>query len=168
MFFKGVLPMTDIPKVFISYSWDSEAHKNWVRDFATRLLGDGVDVTLDRWAAVSGDQLPQFMETAVRENDFVLIICTPKYKLKMDNRGGGVGYEGDVMTGEIFVKGDDRKFIPILRIGDWAQVAPSAFMGKYYIDLHTDPIKEDGYKDLLETLFDERDQKPKLGKKPSF
>jgi len=160
--------MVDAPKVFISYSWDSDVHKKWVRDFATRLLSDGVDVTLDRWAAVPGDQLPEFMETAVRENDFVLIICTPKYKTKMDNRGGGVGYEEDVMTGEIFVKGNDRKFIPVLRIGDWDKVAPSAFTGKYYIDLRNDPVSEAGYKDLLRTLFDERDQKPKLGKKPSF
>lgn len=158
--------MINIPKVFISYSWDSDAHKKWVSDFATRLLGDGVDVTLDRWSAVPADQLPEFMETAVRENDFVLVICTPKYKIKMDNRGGGVGYEGDVMTAEIFVIGNNRKFIPILRIGDWKKVAPSAFMGKYYIDLHNDPISEDGYKDLLRTLFDVREQKPKLGKRP--
>lgn len=160
--------MTDVPKVFISYSWDNDAHIKWVRDFATNLLNDGVDITLDRWSTVPGDQLPEFMETAVRENDFILIICTPEYKMKMDNRGGGVGYEGDVMTGEIFVKGNDRKFIPVLRNGDWDKVAPSAFVSKYYIDLRDDPMSDDGYKDLLRTLFDERDQKPKLGKKPSF
>ena len=36
------------PKAFISYSWDGEPHKDWVKAFATRLRADGLDVTLDR------------------------------------------------------------------------------------------------------------------------
>ena len=31
------------PTVFISYSWDDDAHKEWVRQFATQLRADGVD-----------------------------------------------------------------------------------------------------------------------------
>jgi hypothetical protein len=34
--------------VFISYSWDSEAHKDWVSTFATRLRRDGIDTILDQ------------------------------------------------------------------------------------------------------------------------
>jgi hypothetical protein len=64
---------------FISYSWDDDAHKEWVRSLAERLRTDGVDVMLDRWAAVPGDQLPAFMERAIRENQFVVIVCTPRY-----------------------------------------------------------------------------------------
>jgi len=71
------------PKVFISYSWDDEEHKAWVRDLATRLRCDGIDVTLDQWHAVPGDQLPAFMERAVYDNAFVLLICTPAYKLSL-------------------------------------------------------------------------------------
>jgi len=63
----------------------------------------GVETTLDQWHAAPGDSLTQFMETAIRENDFVIVICTPKYKKKADRRDGGVGYEGDIMTGEAFV-----------------------------------------------------------------
>jgi len=76
------------PKVFISYSWDDEAHKKWVKDFAARLRSDGVDVALDRWSVNPGGQLPEFMERAVRENDYVIIVCTPNYKDKSDNRAG--------------------------------------------------------------------------------
>lgn len=35
------------PKVFISYSHDSTAHKAWVLTLATRLEGNGVAVTLE-------------------------------------------------------------------------------------------------------------------------
>jgi hypothetical protein len=57
-------------KVFVSYSWD-DGHRDWVRDLASRLRSDGVDAGLDRWKLAPGDQLPEFMERAVRENDFV-------------------------------------------------------------------------------------------------
>jgi hypothetical protein len=97
------------PSAFVSYSWDDEPHKTWVRDLSARLRGDGMNVILDLWATAPGDQLPQFMETAVRENEFVLIVCTPRYKEKSDKRLGGVGYEGDIMTGEVFTTKNRRK-----------------------------------------------------------
>ncbi len=96
------------PRAFMSYSWDEESHKAWVKSLSARLRGNGVDLTLDRWAVEPGDQLPRFMETSVRENDFVVIICTPNYKWRSDNRHGGAGYEGDIMTGEVFAGKDQR------------------------------------------------------------
>jgi hypothetical protein len=156
------------PNAFVSYSWDDEAHKTWVRDLSTRLLGNGVNVTLDRWATAPGDQLPQFMESAVRENDYVLIVCTPNYKEKSDKRLGGVGYEGDIMTGEVFTTRNRRKFIPILRRGSSRQAVPSWLSGTYYIDLRSDPSSEMHYQDLLVTLHGAREQAPPLGPKPSL
>jgi nucleotide-binding universal stress UspA family protein len=74
------------PKAFVSYSWETDEHRDWVRELAARLRGDGVDVTLDRWELQPGDQLPTFMERAVRENDYVLIVCTPHYKRRSNER----------------------------------------------------------------------------------
>jgi hypothetical protein len=108
--------MPSHPTVFISYSWDDEVHKEWVRQLAARLRADGVDAPLDRWHAVPGDQLPEFIEREIRDNDYVLIICTPKYKDKSDKRIGGVGYEGDIMTGEVFTKQNHRKFCSNSRV----------------------------------------------------
>jgi hypothetical protein len=88
------------PKTFLSYSWDSDSHKEWARLFASRLREDGVDVTLDYWHVQPGDQLAKFMESAVRDNDFVLIVCTPRYRTRSNDRRGGVGYEGNIMTAE--------------------------------------------------------------------
>jgi hypothetical protein len=154
------------PKAFISYSWDDEPHKEWVKALAARLRSEGIDVTLDRWAVAPGDQLPRFMETAVRENDFVLIVCTPSYKLKSDGRKGGVGYEGDIMTGEVFSGKDHRKFIPVLRSGGWGDASPSWLAGRYGIDLRGDPYSEVRYEDLLDTLHGTREQAPPVGRRP--
>ena len=141
------------PKAFISYSWDDNSHKEWVLQLATDLRNDGVETILDQWHAVPGDQLPAFMEREIRENDYVLIICTPNYKLKSDKRKGGVGYEGDIMTAEVHTQGNHRKFIPILARGTWEQSAPSWLKGKYFVDLSDSSRMLKGYSDLKATIL---------------
>jgi TIR domain len=150
----------EMTSAFISYSWDSDAHKAWVRDLATRLRTSGIEVALDQWHLVPGDQLPQFMESAVQNSDFVLVICTPRYKVRSDNRTGGVGYEGDIMTAEVVTTRNPRKFIPILRSGAWTEAAASWLAGKYYVDLSANPYSESQFDDLLTTLHRTRPQAP--------
>jgi len=145
---------------FVSYSWDNDEHKAWIAKLAADLRNDGVDVTLDQWHLVPGDQLPAFMEHAVRESDYVLIICTTKYKERSDNRSGGVGYEGDIMSGEMLTQGNQRKFIPILRQSPWLQAAPSWLAGKWYIDLSDNPYSDSQYRDLITTLLGTRPLPP--------
>lgn len=155
------------PRAFLSYSWDTPEHKSWIKQLATRLRSDGIDVTLDQWHLVPGDQLPRFMESAIRKNGYVVIICTPDYRLKSDERKGGVGYEGDIMTAEVMTERNDRKFIAVLRSGSWDAAMPSWLKGKYSIDLSGNPYSEDQYVDLLLTLLDRREQAPPIGEVPS-
>lgn len=117
---------------FISYAWESEEVKKWVKDLAIKLRDNGIDAKLDKWEVVPGDQMPHFMEKSVRENDYVLIICTPKYKTKSDGRIGGVGYEGDIMTAEVLQNSNHRKFIPVLKIGTKETSLPTWLQGKYF------------------------------------
>lgn len=156
------------PKVFMSYSWDGDEHRDWVRELASRLRGDGVNMTLDQWHTAPGDPLPEFMERSVRENDLVLIVCTPRYKEKSDARKGGVGYEGYIMTAEVLTKGNHRKFIPILRSGEWSQSAPSWVEAKFYLDFRGDPYAEKHYNDLLATIHNKRPVAPPIGPAPQI
>ncbi|HEX9959776.1 MAG TPA: toll/interleukin-1 receptor domain-containing protein, partial [Pyrinomonadaceae bacterium] len=137
------------PKAFISYSWDNDDHRNWVRELASRLRHEGIDVMLDQWHLAPGDPLPEFMERAVRENDFVILVCTPNFKAKADERKGGVGYEGNIMTGELFIKYNHRKFIPVLRHDNWEEAAPSWLQAKRYLDL-TDPRFGENFEKLVQ------------------
>ena len=155
-----------MPRSFLSYSWDTEEHRNWVLALATRLRHDGVETTLDQWHLVPGDQLPAFMERVVRESDYVLIVCTPRYKQRSDSRTGGVGYEGDIMTGEVLTSRNERKFIPVLREGEWVSAAPSWLVGKYYVDLRGEPYAERHYEDLVTTILGTRTQPPPVGGRP--
>ena len=156
------------PTAFITYSWDDEDHKSWVKDLATRLRKDEVDVVVDIWAVALGGQLPEFMERGITDSDFVLIICTPGYRERSDERRGGVGYEGHIITSEIFARGNHKKFIPILRRGTWGggeptDAAAAWIRGKRYIDLAGDPYSEANYRELVSTLFGQRETAPALG-----
>jgi hypothetical protein len=155
------------PKVFISYAWESDDLKDWVKNLAIELRNTGIDAKLDQWEVIPGDQMPHFMEKSVRVNDYVLVICTLKYKIKSENRIGGVGYEGDIMTAEVLQNSNHRKFIPILQSGDKDTSIPSWLKGKYFIDLSNDAHFEKNFEDLITTVFNSREVAPKLGQIPT-
>jgi hypothetical protein len=90
------------PRLFISYSWDDEAHKEWVRELAFRLQTNGVQTRLDQWFVRPGDSFTEFMEQEVSSADVVLVVCTPNYARKSNERQGGVGYEGQIISSRIF------------------------------------------------------------------
>lgn len=156
----------NVPTAFISYSWDSEELKSWVAALGTRIRSDGIDLMLDEWHLHPGDQLPHFMERAIRDSDFVMIICTPQYKKKSDARKGGVGFEGNIIGGEVLSGADDRKFIPVLREGEWRGSAPSWLLGKLYVDLRGDPYREESYEQLINAIYCLLPEAPRIGLLP--
>ena len=151
------------PTAFISYAWENIEAKEWSKKLATQLRIDGIDAKLDQWEVIPGDQMPHFMEKSVRDNDYVLIICTPKYQSKSENRIGGVGYEGDIMTAEVLQNSNHRKFIPILKSGTKETSIPSWLQGKYYVDLSNEAHYENNYSDLKTTILNTREAAPELG-----
>lgn len=155
------------PTVFISYSWEDDEHKKWVKNLADSLLSDGIDATVDQYDLSLGDRLPQFMEQSISNVDYVLIICTPTYKSKSDMRKGGVGYEGHIISGELLTKGNERKFIPVIRKGNTSDALPDFLAGKYGIDLTDGKQYENNYKDLITTIYGAK-KKPKVGSQPSY
>lgn len=108
----------DHPVVFISYSWDSEAHKAWVRKLSDDLREKHSIYTLLDQNNRGGYDLISFMNQAVEKADRVLMIGTPEYKRKSElYDGGGVKYEDQLITIGIYNKMGTSKFIPVLRAG---------------------------------------------------
>ncbi len=101
----------EIPKVFVSYSHDSDEHKEWVLRLGTKLRQNGVDVVLDRWDLGAGDDMTLFMEKGVRDSTRVLVICTDTYVRKADVGEGGVGYERLIITARLVRDVGTAKFI---------------------------------------------------------
>lgn len=77
--------------VFISYSWDNNEHKAWVRRFAGDLRAQGIEAWLDQWEVQLGDDVTEFMERGVAQADYVLLVCTENFARKANERRGGVG-----------------------------------------------------------------------------
>lgn len=152
-------------RVFLSYSWDSDEHKQWVLSLASRLRRDGIDALLDQTHLQLGGRTPEFMERSVRESTHVLVICTETYRERFDGRRGGAGYEGHIISAEILNAAGVRKFIPVLRQGDWSTALPTALAGVYGIDLRSD--FESGYTNLLRHLHDVERIIP-LGQPPAW
>lgn len=164
---------TSPPKVFVSYSWESDDHKEWVRALAERLTQNGVNVRLDQWHVVLGQSLTQFMETEVHTCDFVLVVCTKDYCRKSLARTGGVGYEQQIITGNIVAGNPREHFIPIVRDGDFAPgpecSVPGQFMGIYAIDMREGADIDKSIEAVLRAIFKQpASTQPTIGPRPTF
>ena len=121
----------EIKTVFISYSWDNEEHKFWVLNFAHTLMDMRVNVIIDEWSLVDyEDDMKYFMEKGIEQADYVLIICTPNYKERADERKGNVGVESVIITGDFYMKGHKRKYIPVIRSGADKHSIPRYLLNK--------------------------------------
>ncbi|MCK4820066.1 toll/interleukin-1 receptor domain-containing protein [bacterium] len=158
------------PSCFISYSWDSEEHREWVRLLAEKLQRNGVLARLDQWDVALGDDLTTYMETAIRESNFIILVCTPNFALKANKAIGGVGYEKSVVTGEIFGnEADTGKFVPILRDGTPKISLPSYLKSRVFLDFREESVFNTSFEALLRHLH--RTPKytpPPFGQPPSF
>lgn len=163
--------VTDAPRALLSYSWDGPEHQQWVREFAERLQGEsGVEIIFDQWHLNPGDDKLHFMEQAVAQSNFVIVVCTPTYAERADKRQGGVGYESMVITGELAEHILTNKFIPVLRKGTWTLSMPVYLKSRMGVNLSDQPYHEDEYEKLLRVLHGEpiQPQPPPVGRKPDF
>jgi hypothetical protein len=152
--------MRNAPSVFISYSWDSAAHKKWVRTLAERLIRNGGRVWLDQLNLRPGESLTRFMETKIRSSGHVLVICTPPYAKRSNKRVGGVGYEQQIISGRIAAGISRRKFIPIVRAGEIELgqkcAIPDHFIGIYAVDMRAKRLSTEKFEDLLRAVFNRK------------
>ncbi len=161
-----------IPNVFISYSWDSPEHENWIVNLAIKLCANGVNAIIDKWdLGPLGKPLPHFMEQSITKSQRVICVMTPNYKKKTENLAGGVGYEYSIMTAEILADGiTTSKFIPLFRSGTDADAIPTVLRGRKYVDMRDDDQFEEKFiHELLRDIHEEpKFKKPAIGKKPTF
>ena len=160
-------------KIFISYSWGTNEHQEWVLNLAKRLMNDGVEVVLDKWDLHGGHDVFEFMESMVKSEDIskVLIICDKNYQIKSNNRDGGVGAETQIITPEIYSNQKQEKFIPIVaeRDENGKVILPTYLASRKYFDLSKVEYFEDGYEELLRNILEAPAlPKPKVGKIPSY
>jgi len=153
------------PKVFISYSYDNEQHQSWVKNLADKLIGNGVQVLLDIYELSVGKDITHFMEKCANA-DKVVLILTPEYKRKTENREGGAGYEAQIITSALYDKQNSDTFIPVIR-GSKESSVPVFIKSKLFIDMSDDSKFEERFIDLLYGIFEvSQSERPALGEIP--
>lgn len=155
------------PKAFISYSHDSSPHKEWVLKLGRDLRAAGVDVVLDQWDLVPGQDVSLFMQKNIAEADRVIMVCSSDYVARSDKGVGGVGYERLIVTAEVVQAIDTKKFIPILRGGDPNRRLPTFLGPRLYVDFERDEDYQLKLVELARVIHDAPAiPKPPLGPNP--
>jgi hypothetical protein len=165
--------MQAAPKLFISYSWSTPEHEQWVINLATELRESGVDVVLDKWDLKEGHDAISFMEKMVTDPSIkkVAVISDKTYAEKADGRAGGVGTETQIISREVYEKQDQEKFVAVLPEKDENGKAylPTYYKGRIYIDLSESERYADNFEQLMRWIFDKPIHvKPALGKVPAY
>lgn len=140
-----------IPKAFVSYSHDSQEHKKWVLEFATRLRNNGVDAILDQWDMKPGDDLPHFMERGLVAASRILVVCTDEYVRKANAGAGGVGYEKMILTADMLKNIESSRVIPLIRQSGTRNV-PTFLSSKLFLDFSRPDQFEFSFDELIRTL----------------
>lgn len=130
------------PKVFLSYSHDSEEHRASVRALADRLRRDGVDAQLDQYVASPDQGWPLWMQQQLRDADFTLVVCTKSYRERFDQSDRsdgsmGVKWEGAIVTLALY-EGllHNANVIPVLLSKESIESVPTVLRGvtRYKVD----------------------------------
>jgi hypothetical protein len=136
------------PKVFISYSHDSETHLKLVLALSDHLRSDGVDCHIDQYEASPPEGWPRWCDKQVRDADFVLVACTGIYLRRFQGeeetgKGLGVIWEGHIITQELYnAQMRNRKFLPIMFASEDEMFIPTPLQGAthYQLPEHYDDL----------------------------
>jgi len=165
------------PRTFISYSWSSLEHEEWVLNLAKELVESGVDVVLDKWALGEGADKYAFMERMVTDPSVskVLAVCDRLYSEKADGRKGGVGTETQIMSREVYerVALSDRKqkFVAVVTEKDenGGAYVPTFLKNRIYIDMSDETLYIERFEQLVRWIYDKPlHTRPELGKPPAY
>ncbi|MGY3901338.1 TIR domain-containing protein [Aeromonas lusitana] len=137
-------------KIFISYSWDSEEHRLWVKNLADTLEQyQSIHVIWDGYDLDSFIDKNLYMEKGVFDADIILVVTTKKYKEKADNRSGGVGIETFLSTAEHWRNLQENGKTKLIQIKREDDSSPRYLAGNLYIDFTKNIDFPENIKDLL-------------------
>jgi hypothetical protein len=150
----------NVPKrsrVFISYSHDSNKHKENVFRLSERLCNEGIDCNIDQYETSPPEGWFQWMINQIEEADFVLIVCTKNYEKRFKGKdeigkGRGVKWEGAIITQELYYSEANNKCIPIVFSPEDSEYIPSILKSATYYVLNMEEINDETYDELYARL----------------
>jgi len=123
-----------MPRVFISYSWDSDEHKGRVRALATHLRKNGIDAHLDQWEeGTPPDGWPAWCSRQILKADVIVVICTKRYHERFhgleSRRPGGVIWESQTIQNLAYFHYLRAGFLPVILNDTDGEYVPACVLG---------------------------------------
>lgn len=136
------------PTAFISYSWDSEDHRNWVEQLAAVLESNDIECKMDKFETFPGSDLEAFMNKGIEESEFVLCVCSDGYLAKTNDPTTGVGKESAIIQN----LRKTNKAIPIIK-NNHTRALPDFLASLFYCDLsHLDVFYDKSTRELQQFM----------------
>lgn len=163
----GEIP-SDRKVVFISYSWDSKEHQEWVGQLADDLTKHGIYVLFDGYNE-DGTPIDLFMEHGIQRADKVIVIGTPEFLLKYNTSSAGAAFEGYVIRAYVIQSVGTKKIIPCLRKGEYKTSFPMVLSSRKGHDFRSDDNYARELEDLCREIWEKpKRQRPVLGAIPKY
>ncbi|MGG4774222.1 TIR domain-containing protein [Paenalcaligenes sp. Me52] len=147
-------------KVFISYSWDSNEHREWVAKLAEELeRNPELHVFWDGYDLDSFIDKNLYMEESVGNADYTIVVATKKYFKKANEREGGVGIETYLNSAkhwEALLETKRTNSIVVLREED---STPTYLKGHLYIDFTNDSCFMENVQELVKKILEKQKYK---------
>jgi tetratricopeptide (TPR) repeat protein len=132
---------TSSTRTLISYSHDSEVHRDTVLRFAERLRDAGVDAWIDQYDEHNPpESWPDWMRREIEKSDIVIVVVTQNYVQRFNREtgagvGSGVRWEGALITADLYHSRRERaKFIPVvLRPEDVPLIPPPLNLTSWFV-----------------------------------
>lgn len=127
--------------IFVSYSWDSQEHQEWIAYLVRRLRNEGYDATYDQYITSQNTiNLNRMMVEHIKNDDVVIVVVTENYAKKADEFTGGVGFESELLLSVINENRD--KVIVVTKQPDInSKKVPFYLNGYHYIDFSNDDFE---------------------------
>ena len=154
------------PKVFISYSWDSEEHKNNVLDLADSLRVHGIDCHLDRFEISLAEKNQAWLRQQIEDSNYVIVVCTEEYKKSFQGKeklteGNEITWKGFIINQVTYDRLSNNKFVPVIFSPEASKHIPSEFRKYNYYLLNSEnlSLEDSEYQSLHQHLSDSLGQK---------
>lgn len=132
------------PECFVSYAWGDKEQERWVeRNLATDLQKAGIGVLLDRWEnARVGASIPRFIDR-IEKSDRVIVIGTPLYRKKYENKDSTTGYvvaaEVDLISSRLVgTEAEKETVLPALLVGEERTSLPPLLHRRVHADFRNE------------------------------
>lgn len=144
----------EVRTAFVSYSWDSESHQQWVMDLVNNLRRNGVDATMDIHLTQSSTiNLNQMMINNLQINDYIIIVLTEKYAEKANSFLGGVGFE-TILSLPLLQENPNKLIFLTKHQGNFQEVFPFHLKDYYAIDFSNENKFSEAFDELLHRIYE--------------